>query len=468
MANASTIETQPINILAQNTDVVIDEMYSYTGGFRSGAYLVPHAIEEKHFSERCGFSHMVSFFSPVVDAMVRPVFDSKQKRVTNNPKMQEFIKNCDNRGTPLQTMMRYSATEMRKHSNYFLIVDNLPADAMPETDEQAVQQRAIPYIYRKRAQDVVDFEIDRFGRAESITFANGIFEDGEIKGSKFLTINTKAFIEHTKAEDKEGNSSEKIIRETPHPLGKIPVVLMQDNLPEQGELLANQKLYGLMRICHAVFNKDSEMREIERKQEFSMAVFYSDNPTALSVGTGNAIILGKEDKSPHFLEPNVGILSGLLETRTALREDLYRVAEQNGVVGIQSAKSGTAMAFEFMARDSILKETAELCETAERAIADLFFLWIGEPYDYEVEYTEDYTPSDDATTLKWIDLAMMSDLPDTVKAQIMQIIARKINPKISDDELSNITLELESNALDKRSAVVDKQTDTEDDMTDGE
>lgn len=451
MANSSVIPTMPINILSQNTDVVIDEMYNYTGGFRSGAYLVPHAIEETHFSERCGFSHMVSFFSPVVDAMVRPVFDSKQKRKTDNVKMQEFIKNCDNRGTPLQTMMRYSATEMRKHSNYFLIVDNLPAEAMPETDEQAVQMRAIPYIYRKKPQDVVNFDIDRFGRAESITFKNGVHKDGDSESPKYLTITKGEFIEHTELTTSDGKKSSMELSRSAHPLGKLPVVIMQDSLPDSGELLANQKLYGLMRICHAVFNKDSEMREIERKQEFSMAVFYTDNPTSLSTGTGNAIMLGREDKSPHFLEPNAGILAGLLETRTALREDLYRVAEQNGVVGVQSAKSGTAMAFEFMARDSILRETAELCETAEEQIAELFFLWIDEPYDYEVEYNEDYTPADDATTLKWIDLAMMSELPNTVKQNIIQLIARKINPKMSDDDVETIADEMKLTASDATS-----------------
>jgi hypothetical protein len=362
--------------------------------------------------------------------------------------MQEFIKNCDNRGTPLQTMMRYSATEMRKHSNYFLIVDNLPADAMPETDEEAVQTRAIPYIYRKRPQDVVNFDIDRFGRAESITFSNGTYRNGDEDAPKYLTINKAEFIEHSEFTAKDGKKSYAELSRTAHPLGKLPVVIMQDSLPDAGSLLANQKLYGLMRICHAVFNKDSEMREIERKQEFSMAVFYTDNPTSLSTGTGNAIMLGREDKSPHFLEPNAGILAGLLETRTALREDLYRVAEQNGVVGIQSAKSGTAMAFEFMARDSILRETAELCETAEEKIAELFFLWIGEPYDYEVHYNEDYTPADDATTLKWIDLAMMSDMPDSVKAQIVQLIARKINPKMSDDDIDGIVDEMKNTASD--------------------
>lgn len=449
---------------------MIDDAYDCTGGFRDGSYLVKHPLEN-HFDERRKFSYYVNFFYTIIDAMVRKVFDNKIVRETQNEKLLSFWDNCDNRGTTIsEWMQQRAATEVRKHSSYFVIMDNFPAELQPATEKEAIDNRILPYIYGKKRQDLRGYKLDRYNRLQQITFYNGEHTIVSGKGEKkeyvkCLEISKDIIREYyiiPKTTTAEEQQVDLRVDEINMPM--IPVKMIVDNVPKDNELLPMQKTYGLMRICHALYNKDSEMREIERAQEFSILVIFTDDPDNLSTGTGKALALPTLNATmPAFISPNPALLDGLSVMREKLRDDLYRVAEQNGVIGVQSAKSGVALGIEFEPLASKLSETANICESLENWMVKCFSAWVREPIEASVHYVKDYSVQDETAKRAWVDMALTYDVTPETKALAESIVFSQMS---GDDkhETSEDILDAVRTADDNRkkdeASMVDEDGDT--------
>jgi len=440
--------TGAVDIITCNPHVAIDQFYDYSGDVANGNMLVPHTIEtEEKYAERKKFSCNVNYLAPTIDAVIRPIFDKKIKRFCENEMVKLFWNNVDCRGSSMDSFMRRSGEEVRKHSTYFIIMDNFPEDEQPKTEADALANRVMPYVYKKKPQDVADYGLDARGAIQYVTFYNGTHKVGDKSYPKFCKIDKDYFTAYYVSVSDKREKTIVIIDEVPHPLGRLPIEVMRDKLPEDGELCAHPRAYNLMRISHSLYNKDSEMRESERKEQFSMlAIEMVDGtvPAHIAVGTSNTMYYGKGAKTPAFVEPSPGILAGLLATKQSLRDDFFMVAGQSGVTGVQTAKSGTAMAFEFMGKESSIREYADICEVADRAITQMFCDWIDAADDFVIEYPDSYTPADDAAQYKWADIVLMNreSLPASVVSDATMLIASKLRPSMTDEDAADMAEEI--------------------------
>jgi hypothetical protein len=450
-----------VDIIAMNPNVVIDHMYSYTGPFRDGTALIPHPVERiEKYAERRQFSCMTNTFATIVDATWKPVFDNPVVRETESDSFRQFLGNVDNRGTPIGLFMRHVARETKKHSTLFIVMDNFTEADMPETEYEARNARALPYVYTKKPQDVKEYTLDRFGNVVSITFANGVFVDTDGKKyQQYLDITGEAFTSYYVKQSDKGEIKT-IIDQSQNPIGFVPVIISRDEQPEVGVLCPEPRMYSVMRVCFVIYNKDTEMREIDRRQSFSTAYFFGTD--APSPGTGNALLLPVDSKPPGFLEPNPGIQGTNIEGAKYYQDNLYRMCEQTGVIGVKSASSGVALAFEFMARDSVLAETASICEAVEYQMAMLFSKWTNTEVKYVCKYDRSYTPSDDAMQIKVIDEVLINAdrVPSRILKDAYRWLARRVNPAISDEELDVMEEEIE---IRKQDDMQSGGTDAEDD-----
>jgi hypothetical protein len=447
MSNPINNNVGAVDVIAMNPHDVIDQMYGYSGVFRDGTALVPHPVERpEKYAERRQFSCMTNIFQTIVDATYNRVFDQPIKRETTNESFSEFLKNVDNSGTSIDIFMKQSvARQTRKHSTYFIIMDNFGADQMPQTESEVKNMRAFPYVYTKKPQDVYASDVDRFGNIVSITFTNGTFTDSDGKKyQQYLEISKEYFSSFYVKKNSQGNEEKINIGEpVANAIGVVPVIVARDEQPENGQLCASPRMYGVMRVCYVIYNKDAEMREIDRRQSFSTAYFFGDAPP--SPGTGSALLLPMDAKAPGFLEPNPGIQGTNIDGAKYYQENLYRMCEQNGIVGVKSASSGVALAFEFMARDSVLSDTATICESVEKQMAYLFGLWTKQNIEYVCEYDRSYTPADDTVQLKVIDEVLLNidRMPSRISKDAFRWLARRVNPSISNEELDEIETEIE-------------------------
>lgn len=442
------------SVASVNIYQFMTEAYSGTGGFRTGSYLVSHDREMSYDSRRdmCFYRN---FLRPILRAMIEPCFTEDCPRVVKdlNGNVQDdmlfnhFIEDCNNSGTPLQSFSQEVLEYARLHGGVFVVMDNF--SEQPSTELQAKENRIFPYVYIKNQQQVKGWKIDEFKKLESIIF----YDHDDEKGNHIYRQWTKEFSVLVK-ETKE-NVYEQVEQQKFHNLGVVPVISVYSTKTLDNSILTDPPLFDLAKINFTIFNKDSEIRSLERNQGFSVFYLQSDQTGNLTLGSKNVLYLPVGTTIvPGFASPDSAILAGLQDSNTKLREDLFRIAEQSGVIGVQSA-SGVAIQWSFFAHESVLKKTSYIATNFELACAELFQLYTNQEFIYEVKYPEDFQPNDKMAELKLYDTAMMMDLPPLAKSKLKEKIANLLFSDIDGEELKEIIDEIRQEKEDELTSRVE-------------
>lgn len=445
------------------------DAYEYSGGFRTGKYLVRFPIEG-YYDDRRDFSHYVNFYGSIVDAMVTPVFADAPKREIkngNDERWNGFVKDCSSNGVTLNDFMKDRVASIaRACSVVFTVMENFPIDMQPETIPQALDNRIYPYIYNKTPDQVGWFKLDTVGRLVEISFYDKTVEINGVDEQLYRVWND---IESRLVYIKTIDGKKTVVDyEEPvlHMLGVVPVVITTDTPPKNSEtIFPEPRLYGVGRVAHALFNKDSEMREFERKAAFSMLAIQGDKSEGdQTLGQGNIIYYPVESSNaPEWISPDPNLVKELRENRNALREDLYGIAEQAGVTAVRDAKSGIALAYEFQAHKFILDETATICDTTEMRLFDLFMRYTGNygAYEYHVTYNREFLPYNVKEVMDHDSFLLeIPEIPRVFKDSIIMDHYRTRFPEASQEEIDDVQA-----ALDER-AVIESQiglTDAQED-----
>lgn len=420
------------NIAAVNKYLFMDHAYFGTGGFRDGTYLIPHT-RELFYNTRKQISSYKNYVKPILRALVEPVFTEEAPRTLTNkngtpitsPTMWGgFLENVDNAGTAMQDFAEKMIGAVRRHGVSFVVMDNFPEELQPAAVEQAISTRTYPYVYQKFAWEVEGYSVDKFGHIREITFRIEDAEENDdvIKQYRKWTDEYSVVLRRNERTGVYEEHGSRLF----HNLGVVPVIAIYSSLKEDlSEVLVDPPLYDLARLNHMLYNRDSEIRDLERAQAFSILVIQADQAGDYTISPYNAIIISTQSTiPPQFISPNPEILTALRENNEALREDLFRIAEQSGVVGVASAKSGIAIQWDFYAHESQLKKTAKLATDMEHSIATLFQLYTGEQFEYTVEYPSDFQPGNVLSVVDTFKKILDLGIPEKFKAVLFEKLAR--------------------------------------------
>lgn len=389
----------------------MDNAYHGTGGFRDGTYLIPHT-REMFYEQRKRSAYYKNFVKPILRAMIEPVFnDPVVRSITDdndNPidgtLFNEFILNADNAGRTLQMLTQDAVRKARLHGVSFIVMDNFEAEEQPPTLSEARQERVFPYAYIRQADSVESYQMDKWGNLTSIMFREQpekvVLKDGEMhEEERWRVWDTNEVIVYKKEEDKYLNNDTKPkwveVSRHYHGLGRVPVIsLYAISREDYDGILVDPPLYDIAKLNYAIYNSDSEIRDLERSQGFTIFYIQADNSgKAVTVGPRNLLIIPTDSNiPPGTLAPDPGVLSGLVENNSKMVEHLYRLAEQNGVVGVENASSGIAKSYDFYALEGVLKHTASMAVWLEDQIADLFKLYTSEVFNFQADYPHDFQP----------------------------------------------------------------------------
>lgn len=427
-----------VNIQSVNIYEFMDHSLNGTGGYRDGSYLISHD-REMNYDSRRSMAYYRNFIRPILRAMIEPVFTEEALRVIKDENgnvvedtmLNGFTEDCTNTGTEIQEMTQEVLEYTRLHGVVFVVMDNF--SDQPKTEAEAIDSRIYPYIYIKTANQVKKdngFLTDNFGKLEWICFTDKKDEKGNQLYRKWNKIESVLI----------NDKNEPIETPKPHNLGVVPVVSVYGTKRKcLDEILVDPPLYDLAKINFTIFNKDSEIRDQERAQGFSVFYLQSDTPGNITLGNKNVLFIPKDcTQVPGYASPDYNILKGLQDSGEKLREDLFRMAEQSGVTGVQSGQSGISLEWDFFAHASVLKKTSSLAEAFEEAIAELFNLYTKQSYIYEVEYPEDFSPNNQAKQFDVYDKAMQLDLTSLMKAKLREKIARLLFYDIEEEEIKKI------------------------------
>ena len=259
-----------VPILGKNIYQFMTDAFHGTGGFRDGRYLVPH-LREQFYDNRRDLNFYKNYVAPIVRAKIDGVTGRKIKRtvtmngdvIESGKMVNDFLKNVDNAGIPMQPFVDDVLTVACLHGVTFVVVDNFRTGDQPPTLQEALDGRIFPYVYIKSADQVDAFKADIFGNLEWIRFVEDpVFIKNERtkvmeKQARFSQWDDMKWHLGTKNEKKEF-----LVLETfEHDLGKIPVIpVFTAKRIAKNNILVNPPLYDIAKINHAIYNKDSEVR----------------------------------------------------------------------------------------------------------------------------------------------------------------------------------------------------------------
>ena len=131
-----------------------------------------------------------------------------------------------------------------------------------------------------------------------------------------------------------------------------------------------------------------------------------------------------------------------MENMTEIREAIFQIAEQSGVTGVKSAKSGIAIQWDFFAHETVLKKTSALATSLEERIANLFMLYTKENFVYTVAYPDSFQPNDKLAEIKLYEEYLTIDLPPRARALAKEKITRFVLADEDEDILDQAVKEI--------------------------
>lgn len=455
------------NIATVSPYIFMDHSYFGTGGYRDGTYLIPFSLESA-YQERRGLAHYKNYVRPVIDAMITPVFNESAIRTIepNNSMFEAFLNNVDAAGTRMQPFAKVVMTQLRRHGISITVMDNYSSTAQPRTVADAVSDRVYPYIYNRSAHAVESYECDDFGNLKWIMFR----EPDAVYQLSGKTVRESRYRKWTETQSqlltKSNNSNiilpsnytksdYRVIATASHNLGIVPVIILySDNKEDRSTLLPDPPLYDIARINYQIYNMSAEIRDQERAQAFS--VFYCQGvpPQDLAVGVNNYINIPESSSiSPGYASPDWQIVNGLIGHEDKLRQDIYTIAEQNGVTGVKEASSGIALQWQFIGHESTLKDTSLLASAFESRVANLFKLYTNQQFDYTVRYKDSFSPvSIDNKIDRYAKLLNIRGLNGRLVKLIDTRIAELLTAGMSQEDIQTIIDEVAQSSTDTSAA----------------
>lgn len=371
------------------------ETYECGEHYRNGTFLSPHT-RESAYQTRIRQVYYENYLKPIADALILPVYSQPIKRETDDDQMVEILKDVTKTGKSINEFCKQVSIASCVMGTVFVCIDN--ESDIPETVGDAIKAGARPYAITRAASTVYSCEVDKFEKIISIMFIERKETRKDKSGNKrevtICTRYTKNTIETVEVSTKYKEVVDTIVG-TPivHGLGEVPVICY-NSFGVGSELVKMSELYSIAVMNWTVFNLSSEIRALERGQTFSVFCIQTEGAGAIKIGVDNALIIPMSaTMMPQFISPDAQQLKQLVDNKAALIDSIYRAASQSGVVGVATASSGVAKGWDFRALNEVLKSNSEKCESFEKKLVDMMFLFLGTTNDYECEYSDDFSPT---------------------------------------------------------------------------
>lgn len=418
-----------VNINDINDYTFMTHTYQGTGGYKDGSYLIPFH-REAWYENRKKFSVYRNFLRPIIDALVIPVFSNPITREYDSPLFDEFVNDANNKGDSLTAISMEACKYARLHGVCFVVMDNF--SNVPESLQEQIDTRALPYVYIQTADTVYAYSTNEFGGLTTITF-KGEEIIGDEKYTTLVTWTNEDYI-------KEWYDGNKFIKSESynHALGVLPVTaVFSENI---SEILPQPPFYSIARLNYGLFNKDSELRDQERAQAFSI-LYYQMNgqDNSITIGPHNAIALPVDSDltiTPGYASPDSSVIKALIDSAKDYIQSIHDAAEQRGVM--VTATSGIEQAYKFRSTAQQLKNTARIARDLEVSLADLFMRYTTNTFDITISYTQEYSPYYEQLSVDDAIKLLQIEYPQKVKSELKKVLIGKVLNHLDSEEMREL------------------------------
>lgn len=414
----------------RTSDQFLLDAYSGQGGFASGEYLVGHRRElDDKLESRKELAVYPNFTRKIVDVLMGFLWKQAPSREVDELYSQ-FANNADGAGTKLDTALFIYQRLAMILGTVFVIVDK------PKTQGPTKAGQAMPYLALRLKNQLVAESKNAAGVWQSVTFSE---MDG--KDTVYRTFTLTGWKLTKDIEGHEVITRDGKAEQGEYTLNRVPVVRLHIAKPLNPTDTASQSfVYDLANLNWDLYNQRSEMRELFRAQTFSLLALpvidqaEREKLKDLTVGTENALTYNPAGGGkPEFIAPPPDPIELYMKQIADTVNDIYRVANLEFVGGVQ--QSGVALSFHFQESNSSLRGMAEMCEAAEKEIADLVYSWQAQTFNGNIAYSNDFNMTDLQqainTAMDSVGLSMGSEFNKALKKRLAkQILGNDTSPTV--------------------------------------
>lgn len=394
------------------------DAYLGTGGFYDKSYLYKFPREEDGFDDRKRYSDYHNQLGAIVGSIIMPVFGNEISRDNANDIEEAFISNCDGAGKTLDLFMEEVTTYHALLGNVFVIMDNYKQS--PKRNVDIIEQRKFPYVYYKLPTEIHKYKKDKFGNLTEVEFYYETTKD-KLGNKRVIYRHIDASVQYDFYKTNMHGGQCLVTEKVSSISDGLPVVMTGT------EIMPIPSMLDLATIAKTVFNKQSELRQIERETNFVILQVPGMKPDE-TVEIQNLMWVPENGtRDGKFLTPDPGVMSGASESAEKAANALDKTAEKYGVVPITGeAKSGIAYAYEFAGNSSILVSYADTSEATEIKLFDMLSVVISTASKIEIKYDKVYVPG--KTQLE----EQKSVLIEVIDRDISPTLNKELNKKLVD------------------------------------
>lgn len=384
---------------------LINDAVDGTGGFMDGSYLVPHELEllssalgsawATKFATRMQLARYDNFVKSICDGPWNTIIgmsDQIKRDAGEHERLKEFWDDVDGSGTSINDFLEYPVSQARRFGTGWIFMDRARKIANMK-DDLAAQ----PWAYTVPTRNVVWWQYNKRGGLELLAYRDPVADDEkswESKEAEPLIVWTRStYTRWIPANSKESPYELDGSRSGANALGVIPSVQIFDEQPACGKAFGKANMLTNARAAVDVFNRDSEIREIERMAAFPLLhVNIDDIADAGEVNIGlKGVLITDGTISPSYLEPALNSIDKLQSESKRVKEDARVNSEMAGLIAHTAqditTTSGAHSQVELDKSERRIGKVASSVETADNRMAKLFLLMVGEPDEgYSISY----------------------------------------------------------------------------------
>lgn len=418
------------------------DAYTGGGGFQTGAYLEPHPVETtESYQLRQKLAVYPNFTRKVCKIYLGTLFREQATRLGEAQAWGMFMGNADGVGGRIDDLMQRAVLLAMLLGTVHLVVDR--PRGQPQT--QADEANLMPYCVVRLPGDIAAQRIDSRGHLVQVVYRedeNGALVYRGWEAQRWWV-----------AEDVEGK---RLLKDAAgqaltgeHKLGRVPVHrLHSEFLLRVTDPRATAWAAGIAELNGDLYQRWSELRNLERKQSFSILTLpvtseeEAQRLTTLDISTDNALPYNPAGGGrPGYISPSPDPQQKYADSIASCIEMIYKLANLEFVGGVQS--SGIAMQFHFQSANDAISLMASEAEKAEMAIGQLACAWMGQEWDGSVQYPRRFQTDILAAELKEAMDATTLDLGPTANALVKGRIARRmIGDQVTEAQIQKIDSEL--------------------------
>jgi hypothetical protein len=349
----------------------------YAGGeqFRLNAaqYLVRrHKEPAEVYEERLGRVFYENYLGSIVDwyaaTLVReePVVDLTGGSTQSRDFFNQFVQNCDLRGTTLTQFFKQQLTETLVCGKSYVAVDfpRTAGQARSRAEEDALGgSRA--YLVGYSADEVINWSYDDRGQMEWVVIRTSWLKQDGVKSLGWKKEIRWIYYDREHYEIYEQGKEIELIERGRHAfagIGRVPVYELRVS---DGLWLTNKA--ATLQLEH--FNKSNALGWALTMGLFAMPVIYSDREWSQVVGESYYIQLAPGDQFG-WAEPDGKVYQIAADNLGRLKDEIYRVSflmQQAGDSG-GAMQSGLSKQWDFAVTQEILKAYGDVVKDAMRNI----------------------------------------------------------------------------------------------------